>query len=215
MTTEEKNKECEEKSNIRDLGRYSHPPYEMGVMSEWTRLEPEGEIMISGKEEFKAGKEPWSVKEKLKQCLNHQHCQWFAGCAKDMNGGPISGYVLSHPDLCFNCNYWMELIDKINDPEIYSIRIEGRHYQTHKNSLFRRPGKYNGFGGRLFIIQLHPTEPNTDGTLIRTYNLWTQGTIPDYFRDRLPDNASFVNEVTETVVFDGQDFITAFDVKAA
>lgn len=149
----------------------------------------------------------------IKQCLNYEHCYGFAGCAKDSTGKIITGY-LTYPDLCTHCDHWQELVEMIDDPQIYSIRIEGRHYQTHKNSLFRKPGKYNGFGGRKFIIHMFPTESNTDGHTFDTHNLWSQGIIPDHFKDKLPNNASFINEVTEAVAYDGEEFVTCFNVGA-
>lgn len=150
----------------------------------------------------------------LKQCLNFQHCQGFVGCAKDMTGRIISNYK-TKDSLCFNCNHWEELYESRLDPSIIHIRVNGRHYQTALQSINKPPEKYAGFGGRRFNVRIKP--PHT--TLVDavshefyTCDMWIQGIIPEHYRDKLPDNAEFVNEVTETVVYDGEEFITAFDI---
>lgn len=43
-----------------------------------------------------------------------------------------------------------------------------------------------GYGGRIFHIE------HDNGNVIMTNNLWNHGTIPDRWRDRLPDNARFI-----------------------
>ena len=82
--------------------------------------------------------------------------------------------------LCFNCNFWDEYTYKTDK----SVRIDGQHYMVHPDD--NTPYAFQGFGGRKFIIKMN------DGKIIETCNLWTQGAIPDYFRDKLPDNATFV-----------------------
>jgi hypothetical protein len=47
---------------------------------------------------------------------------------------------------------------------------------------------FKGFGGRAFRIKRW-----SDGTIIETRNLWHQGTVPEYFKDQIPNNAEFVN----------------------
>jgi hypothetical protein len=42
---------------------------------------------------------------------------------------------------------------------------------------------YRGFAGRRFVIRFH------DGRIVETTNLWSNGIIPEHFRDRLLDNA--------------------------
>jgi hypothetical protein len=240
MTIQDENQECEKALEVdKEMGR-TRIDLKTPLLTEYERLEGSDKLIVGRRIDplvlshtIEAEIKPWSLKDKLqegitsaeypfkqdphksefKQCLNYQHCGWYVGCGKDSSGNPVPGYQVKE-GLCTNCNHWEELVEKIDDPEIYSIRIEGQHYQTHKNYLFRRPGKYNGFGGRKFVIKIHPkdTEPYTDGTLIVTHDLWTQGTIPEHFKDRLFDNAEFLNEVTERTVFDGEDFITCFDV---
>jgi len=96
---------------------------------------------------------------------------------------------------CFSCNFCTDRLEALaKDDDVYRLVIDKHHYQTSKNPEHRKGDKYSGFAGRKFIIKIHPTEPNTDGTLIVTNNLWHQGQVPIHFLDRLPDNASFVNE---------------------
>ena len=49
------------------------------------------------------------------------------------------------------------------------------------------PNSMKGFSGRKFKIQMN------DGKVIETDNLWCGGDIPDSHRDRMPDNAKFMN----------------------
>lgn len=82
--------------------------------------------------------------------------------------------------LCFSDLHWYELyLDRDN---ANSVRINGRHYYIgDPNAIGLR-----GFGGRKYVIKFH------DGRIVETTNLWTQGEIPDRWRERLPDNAEFV-----------------------
>lgn len=144
--------------------------------------------------------------DKIKQCLNFEHCHGFVGCAIDSVGKIIRGYRTKE-GLCFDCNHWQELVD-MNDQDILCLRVEGRHYQCSVNSMNKPPGKYAGFAGRKFIVKMKDVPLQ-----FYTCDMWTQGTIPEHFKDRLPDNAEFLNEVTERVVYDGEQFITAFDIK--
>lgn len=198
MTTDERNQECG-----KHLGEH------------------EGGIMISGRADFKQclekgyelAKHMVALEDKklaeVKQCLNYQHCQGFVGCAKDANGKLITGYK-TNEGLCSSCTHWDELIRNQHlNPEIIFLRVNGRHYQTHLNDINKPPGKYSGFGGRKFVVKQIFNQGLPD--VFYTCNMWTQGTIPEHYREKLPDNAEFVNEVTETVVFDGRDFITCFD----
>lgn len=76
--------------------------------------------------------------------------------------------------LCFTCEHWLSL-EKRKDKD--SFVIGGRHY---------RPGA-GGFGGRKFKIR-------RDDESIWEGELFTQGEVPEWMRDRFPDNAVFVTE---------------------
>ena len=79
--------------------------------------------------------------------------------------------------------FWKSLIKK---PRKGTIIINGVHYQH--NVMSTDPKKWLGMNGRLFTIKM------LDSTIIKTNDLWCQGTIPVYYRDKLKDNAEFVND---------------------
>jgi hypothetical protein len=98
------------------------------------------------------------------------------------------GYIL-RPDLCFNCDFWTEVSERserrrrvIVDGECYSIGT----LTTATNSQWR------GYGGRRFVIQFE------DGETVETVDLARKGTVPEHFREDLPDNAKFVEHVPHT-----------------
>jgi hypothetical protein len=81
--------------------------------------------------------------------------------------------------LCFNCDFWMEYVRCKDNPA--ALRIGGKHYWIDDE----RSSGSRGFSGRRFVIR-------KGSVLVTTTNLWHQGTIPELFRDLLPDNAEFV-----------------------
>lgn len=81
---------------------------------------------------------------------------------------------------CFECNFWLGKIRDIGDPTW--VRVNGRCFRIAEEAA---PGSFRGFGGARYIIRFN------DGRLATTTNLWTQGVIPERFRERLPDNAVF------------------------
>ena len=84
-------------------------------------------------------------------------------------------------NLCFNCNFWWERIEKVDHPN--SVRINNNHYWIENENASRNT--FRGFGGQKFIIKFD------NGRIVVTTNLWSQGEIPERFRDRLPNNAKF------------------------
>lgn len=91
-----------------------------------------------------------------------------------------NGSKLQSAGFCFACNFWMEFVQQVNNPEV--VRIDGRHYFIERANA----GGFRGFGGMRYEIRFF------DGRQVTTTNLWSQGDIPDRFKDRLPDNATFV-----------------------
>lgn len=86
--------------------------------------------------------------------------------------------------LCFSCLFWVEKTDpKIRD-SMNTARIEGRHYIIRPET--DAPAHCRGHSGRYFVIRFF------DGRMVPTTNLWSQGSIPEEFKDLLPDNAEFV-----------------------
>jgi hypothetical protein len=90
--------------------------------------------------------------------------------------------------ICFTCNFWREKIEIKDNPSCF--RIAGEHYQL---------GGEGGFGGREFSIK------KASGEIITTKRLWPQGSIPEHFQDRLPDNAEFVE--TPKAIGHGQGYL--------
>jgi len=94
---------------------------------------------------------------------------------------PYCGHVApggnTGEQVCFTCEHWLSL-EKRRDEN--SFIIGGRHY---------RPGA-GGFGGRKFKVRR-----NNDS--IWEGELFTQGEVPSWMRDRFPDNAQFVTEKRE------------------
>ncbi len=61
--------------------------------------------------------------------------------------------------------------------------VDHVRYQIVRDPGPGKPDHCRGFGGREHTIEFF------DGRTVTTRNLWTQGTIPPAWRDRLPDNA--------------------------
>jgi hypothetical protein len=75
-------------------------------------------------------------------------------------------------------------MDQMDQPG--GLVIGGKHYRL--GSEYEGSGAFKGHGGARFVIE------TADGTRVVTTNLWYQGEVPEHFRDRLPDNARFVEE---------------------
>lgn len=86
--------------------------------------------------------------------------------------------------ICFSCNFWTEYVQQRDNPRI--ARIKGAHWCANPTS--KEDSRFLGCGGRKFRIRWR------DGREEETNNLWHQGTIPEHFRDELPDNADFVEQ---------------------
>lgn len=121
----------------------------------------------------------------LKQCLNYE------GCKSYLNNKNYPH--LKYKDMCFNCNHWQELLENKDIAVIY-IRVEGHHYGCSVSSLNKGAGRYAGFGGRKFWIRLKEERLGIPKEFF-TCDMWHQGSIPEHFREKLYDNAEFINEV--------------------
>lgn len=76
---------------------------------------------------------------------------------------------------CNECAHWSIVCDNL--PEVV---IEGHAYGIGKEG-----SPFPGFAGRRFDIEFH------DGRKVTTHNLWSHGQVPERFRDRIKDNATF------------------------
>jgi hypothetical protein len=95
---------------------------------------------------------------------------------------------LTKNKLCFNCDFWNEKVSKANDPR--SVRVltengEVDHYFIVKDEPLSE-SRFAGHGGREFTIKFN------DGRIVKTRNLWCQGSVSKHFVDRLPVNAEFI-----------------------
>lgn len=88
--------------------------------------------------------------------------------------------VMEDKNVCFDCAFWMRKKDWAND--LRWVRIEGQSYYIENDTEYG----FKGFGGVEFIVE------KEDGERVVTHNLWTQGPMPQWFRDQFPDNAKFV-----------------------
>jgi len=96
---------------------------------------------------------------------------------------------LTREQLCHSCSHWYEKIRwKANESESYhniAAVVEGTHYTIHNK--VNNPGSHCGHGGSLFRVRWF------DGRVKESNDVWCQGSIPDRFRERLPDTAEFLD----------------------
>ena len=105
-------------------------------------------------------------------------------CGRAEHGEWANKADIEARQLCFNCLFWHEKIGIADEPRI--VRINGNHYAIGDER--KGGGKFSGFGGLEFSIRFN------DGREITTHNLWGQGSIPRRFRERLPDNATWITQ---------------------
>ncbi len=91
---------------------------------------------------------------------------------------------------CFEKDFWLDILKRKNRELI----IDGKAYLVGKtNSLFK------GFSGRRFYIRMLDTPENKThlygpNEVFTTDNLWHNGTVPENFKEQLPNNAEFITE---------------------
>ena len=116
-------------------------------------------------------------------------------CGKTNNSERYHG--LRDKAMCFSCNFWTDI--KERNPLI----INGDSYMDGGNQVSVRHRDLLGFAGRVFRYRrLGETEWK------ETNNMWHQGTVPEIFREEMPDNAEFANVTKHNV--GGIDY---FDVR--
>ena len=105
-------------------------------------------------------------------------------CGKTMTKPAFTGEYKNVCHDCFNDKFWMLKIRDVNKaPEKFETIKNNLYYIADENDN----DSFRGFDGRKFIIKYN------DGRQIITTNMWHNGTIPEKFRDKLPDNAIFIN----------------------
>ncbi|MCH0566937.1 hypothetical protein [Streptomyces sp. MUM 2J] len=94
--------------------------------------------------------------------------------------------------VCSSCDFWLMCLGYAmlgdHDPDgRRALRIGGIHYLTWTDEQGFPPEiGYVGNGEHRYFLLNDPT-----GTVHVTRRLWLMGTIPEAFRDRMPDNAAF------------------------
>lgn len=94
--------------------------------------------------------------------------------------------ILKEKNLCFNCNFWQDKLDRLLSGDHRVFVIGGTMYY-HSNDDRDPVRTFRGFGGRKFMIQ------RLDGEILETNNLWCNGEVPKDFKDKIKDNARFIN----------------------
>ena len=106
-----------------------------------------------------------------KECGFVENRSWRDGKAKE----------LQDKQICYDCSFWLSVIEDNG-----LIIVDGDAYKD--GGYQSGPSRWKGFGGHKFTIELY------SGKTITTDNLSHRGSVPDRFKDRLPDNAKFLNE---------------------
>jgi hypothetical protein len=114
--------------------------------------------------------------EPCRECGGVIQCSWIGK----------TGQILKEKCICFHCNHWVEIIEE-NDFERRRVIVNGSAYwrKDYKN-VSRDRESCLGFSGSVFNIKMFT------GEVHKTNDLWHSGEIPDRFRQRLPDNATFL-----------------------
>lgn len=92
---------------------------------------------------------------------------------------------LIYSGTCFSCYFWneqYELDSNKRGPHKFAV-IDGTHYSILPDDP---DGYFKGHGGKKFKIRFF------DGTEVITHNLWCQGDIPPIWKDKFPNNATFI-----------------------
>lgn len=98
-------------------------------------------------------------------------------------GNDQIGLALRKRGLCFIDDFW----SKAHAEYLAGKRlvVDGQSY-TIAPERSTDPASCKGHGGRRFRIQ-YP-----DGRVVESTNVWSQGPIPERWRDRMPDTATFL-----------------------
>ncbi len=99
---------------------------------------------------------------------------------------PEFASLFRESQLCSDCHFWQGKVNWANDPveALNCVRVKGQHFHIAPPVPTGQIG-FRGHGGRKFLIKF------LDGRVVSAANVWHQGTIPERFKARLPDNATF------------------------
>jgi hypothetical protein len=106
----------------------------------------------------------------------------LCGAEENCRYTPETKKQLEERQLCFSCNFWQNIVNRGTQPNC--VIIDGNHFWISKDEP-QTPTNWLGFGGRKFTIRFN------DGRVVTTQNMWHEGSIPQHFREQLPDNATW------------------------
>ncbi len=114
-------------------------------------------------------------------CMTANKCSI---CSKEDYSTSFGGNykkVMDEKGCCFNCAIFTVIEEQTHPKTI----INGCAYDIGSS---KTPSRHNGFCGDWFRIQYHT------GEIVDTCDLWHRGDIPEAFKERLPDNAVFLQK---------------------
>lgn len=120
-----------------------------------------------------------------------------AGCGNDANNTysePHRTNMLERR-LCWNCNYWHDMEQRLEKEHAGMTIIEGHIYGPGN----RTTGNFRGMAGRRFDIEY--IEPSIyAGKRITTFDLWSGSALPENLKARFPDTAKFLGSAEKARV---------------
>ena len=143
------------------------------------------ETQVTPKQKLNAKHRIHSVEINKNFYLNHPtHICVKCGMLESANYSDPPRSRLVEQKVCFYCDHWEQIAA---NPRKNRLIIEGELYSDGGHSPNTYPRYLLGFGGHLWTIE------QGDRTWV-TNNLWGGGTIPQEYRDRLPDNSVFIKD---------------------
>ncbi len=91
-------------------------------------------------------------------------------------------------ELCWDCNYWLELDEYLAKHRATTTIIDGHTYKPGNCTN----GSMRGMGGRRFDIEYIEGSAYA-GQIITTFDLWSGADLPEKLRVKYPDTARFLN----------------------
>lgn len=108
-------------------------------------------------------------------------------CGKEIKESKFSNAILCSSE-CHTMQFWLEKAKSMQEDKEYASRIaiiDRNMYYIDDEDAVGPLGSTRGFGGREFIIKFK------DGRIVKTTNLWANGSIPHTLLNKFPDNAEW------------------------
>lgn len=102
---------------------------------------------------------------------------------KDYIEGSIRS-IMEEKHYCFNCAFWEEKVREADEDTfvVNNTRYHGSLVDKNKVKGFL------GFGGADFYVKFN------DGRIRHYNNVWCQGDVPEIWREKIPNNATFLTK---------------------